>query len=451
MPLNFKLSTTASLVFESSFSSDTHPSLPFTASSNRHHLRFALKKHKRITDTAKPSHLPQVLLALNAYLPYLFALDDGLSGKPIADEEVTILLAKEIETEWRSVLSNISPLGRPVEAPRIKLKSLEFEVLFTLSTLATIHFLTARETLHVLFVTNTTPTTPDARTAAITAAVKHLLTAHSIHLYLAHRATSAPITLPPCPDVSSSTFSALAALDLAEATLVTVAKDDPYTAAVAQERNKQDNEWMYKAPTISPVRALLFARLCVAASEHAARALGLLSSVQGVSQNLTRYLEVLRGTARAKACRFLGVDAEMGGDVAKGIAWLRAAKKELGFAEVDEDASRKKKFGSGLRELKKEWQEKREDKKVAKGAGDQSWGGDAGRFEEGRVVDGLCGKWEKMNDVVSVAIPLFLALRPLVLRSIDLYRPFHKSNTSKDEYTTNSTFSDPSRPTTFWS
>lgn len=400
MPPSFKLPTTASLAFENFFSSDTHPSLPSTASSTRHLFRFTLKKHKRITDTAKPAHLPQVLLTLNAYLPYLLALDDGLSGKPVADEEVTIVLAKEIETEWRSVLSN-TPLGRPVEAPRIRLRSLEYEILFTLSTLATIHVLSARETLHVLFVTHTTPPTAEARTTAITAAVKSLLTAHSIHTYLAHRATSAPITPPPCPDVSSSTFSALAALDIAEATLVTVAKDDPYTAAVAQERNKQDNEWMYKAPTISPVRALLFARLCVAASEHAARASGLLSSVPGMTQSLIRYAEDLRGTARAKACRFLGIDAEMVGDVAKGIAWLRAAKKELGIVGVDEEVSRKKRFGSGLRELKKEWQEKREDKKVARGAGDQSWGGDAGRFEESRVVEGLCGKWEKLNDVVS--------------------------------------------------
>jgi len=405
MPLSFKLPTTASLAFENFLSSDTHPSLPSSASSTRHSLRFTLKKHKRISDTAKPSHLPQVLSTLNAYIPYLLALDDGLSGTPVADEEVNILLAKEVETEWRSVLSN-APIGRPVEPPRVKLKSLEYEILFTLSTLATIHFLSARETLHVLFVTHTTPPSPEARTAAITAAVKSLLTAHSIHTYLAHRSSNAPVTTPPpCPDVSSSTSSALASLDLAEATLVTVAKDDPYVAAVAQERNKQDNEWMYKAPTISPVRALLFARLCVAASEHAARALGLLSSVQGISQSLIRYLEDLRGTARAKACRFLGVDAEMSGDVAKGIAWLRAAKRELGFPEGDEEANRKKKFGSGLRELKKEWQEKREDKRVTKGAGDQLWGGDAGKFEEGRVVEGLCGKWERLNDVVSFNLP----------------------------------------------
>jgi hypothetical protein len=51
-----------------------------------------------------------------------------------------------------------------------------------------------------------------------------------------------------------------------------------------------------------------------------------------------------------------------------------------------------------LGRFKKEWTEKREDKKIEKGT---AWGSDAGKLEEGRVLEMLSVKWNKMNDMVS--------------------------------------------------
>lgn len=218
-------------------------------------------------------------------------------------------------------------------------------------------------------------------------------------------------------------------LALAEATLLAVLKDDPYPAVVAQGRNAQDKEWMYKAPDIPKVRAHLFARLCLAAAEHAGKAHGLCAWQAGpgvvekmralqirgkkngggdededgglggsgsgsgkLSEGFVRYLEDLRRTSRAKACRFFGIDAELGGQTGDAIGWLHAALQELGV-EV-KDSSKK---ASGLSRLKKEWTEKREDRKVEKGT---TWGADAGKLEETRVVEMLESKWTKQNDTV---------------------------------------------------
>jgi hypothetical protein len=48
--------------------------------------------------------------------------------------------------------------------------------------------------------------------------------------------------------------------------------------------------------------------------------------------------------------------------------------------------------------LRKEWSERREDRKVEKGL---DWGADGGRLEETRVIEMLEAKWTKQNDTVS--------------------------------------------------
>jgi hypothetical protein len=173
-----------------------------------------------------------------------------------------------------------------------------------------------------------------------------------------------------------------------------VLKDDPYPAAVAQARNPHDTEWMYKAPDLPRVRAHLFARLCLAAAEHAAQA-GALAGSARVSEGFVRYVEDLRRASRARACRFFGVDAELGGETGKGIAWLRAGLGELGVGRSGEEGGSGK---GGLRGLRKEWSERREDKKVERGL---DWGADGGRLEETRVIEMLEAKWVKQNDTVS--------------------------------------------------
>jgi hypothetical protein len=154
---------------------------------------------------------------------------------------------------------------------------------------------------------------------------------------------------------------------------------------------------MIKAPEIPKVRAHLFARLCLAATEHAAKAAALLRSAK-IDDELVQYVEDLRRVGKAKACRFFGIDAELGGQMGTGIAWLRAGMQELGIATAKAEDG-KRGLGLGLGRLKKEWNEKREDRKVDKGT---AWGADAGVAEEGRVLAMLEAKWVKMNDTVSL-------------------------------------------------
>jgi hypothetical protein len=388
MPFPFVLPTTSSISFTDYFSSNTHPSLPLCATTARGVLRDALKRHKRIPPASQASNLPSVHAVLNEYIPYLFALDAGLSGTSCAGEEIDLVLVKELEVEWRTTLSASLP-GR--EPARIKLKSLENEIFFTLSTLAYVYSLQARAQLHTLY--NAELPSPEQRATAIAGAMKHFLDATSIHTYLVTRAgqwTSQPVAV----DISTPVLGALAELTLAEATLITVLKDDPYPAAVLEERNKLSKDWMFKGVEMPKVRAHLFARLCLASSEHAAKAQAMLGRAPKVNESLISYVDDLRRTAKGKACRFLGVDAELAGKTGEGIAWLRGAKKELGFAATGAEEDKK---AFGFSKLKKEWREKREDTKVEKGG---DWGTDAGKFEEGRVVDMLLQKWTKMNDTV---------------------------------------------------
>jgi hypothetical protein len=387
MPFPFVLPTASSISFTDAFSSSTHPSLPNCATTARGVVRDALKRYKRIPPSAQASNLPTVLSALREYLPYLFALDAGLSGASCAGEEVDLVLVKELDVEWRSTLGATLP-GR--EPARIKMKSLESELFFALSTLAYVYSLQGRAQLHTLY--HATLPSPEQRKTAISAAMAHFLDANAVHTYLVNRAQQWN-SQPAAVDITTPVLGALAELSIAEATIISVLKDDPYPAAVVEERNTQNKDWMFRGIEIPKVRAHLFARLCLAAAEHAAKAQAMLGQVK-VDESFVRYVDDLRRTARAKACRFLGCDAELAGKTGDGIAWLRGAKKEMGFIALGADDEKK---ASGLSKLKQGWKEKREDKKVEKGEG---WGSDAGKFEEGRIADMLLKKWEKMNDTV---------------------------------------------------
>jgi hypothetical protein len=396
MPFPFTLPTTSSFSFSTYFGSDSHPSLPLSASTYRGVLRDALKKHKRLPPSEQSPHLASILLSLNNYVPYLLAVDSGLGSQPIAGEELDVVLKSTPTVEWRPTLSDSTLPGR--EKGRLKIQSLEFEIYFVLSTLAYTYTLLSRSSLQPLYSSAASSPSTEARTLAIQTATKHLLSAASIHAYLSHRSDSVASS-PPCIDITKSTFSALSSLALAEATLLAVSKDDPYPAAVAQDRNKNDKEWMIKAPEIPKVRAHLFARLCLAAAEHAANALALLGASAGkgvgkMDSGLVGYVDDLRRTGRGKACRFFGIDAELGGKNGEGIAWLHAGMHELGFKSGEGEVKKGLSFGR----LKKGWEEKREDRRVEKSS---HWGADAGRAEEQRVLEMLEKKWVKMNDTVS--------------------------------------------------
>ena len=398
MPYAFQFSTTSTLSFEVFLTSTTHPSLSFAASTCRGALRNVLKEQKRLPLQSKDPNLRNILSALNEYLPFLLALDAGLSGTPVAGEEIDVILEREVEVEWRTCLEGSRPYR---EGPRVKGKGLDYEICFALHTLACTYTRSARAQLHTIYTSSTL--TKDQRTGFITMATKHLLSANSIHNYLMSRtdeANAPSAVLENNPSIQGG----LAALALAEATLLAVLKDDPYPSVVAQDRDKNDKEWMIKAPEIPKVRATLFARLCLAAVDHAGKAEAMLKS-PGVNRSgqvdgsLLNYINELKKTSNAKACRFFGVGAELSGETGQGIAWLIGGKKALGFGGTQSEASKVK----GLAKFKKDWTERREDKKIEKG---KDWGGDGGRLEEARIIDMLEKKWNKMNDTVRDSLVL---------------------------------------------
>ncbi|KAF2753228.1 hypothetical protein EJ05DRAFT_445150 [Pseudovirgaria hyperparasitica] len=385
MPYPFQLPTTSATPLSQSLTSYTHPSLPLTATTHRHSLRQCLKSWKRTPPAQQQSQLPQLIQAITAYLPYLFALDAGLSGKAVAGEELDVVLVSEVIVEWKPVLSKTE--RESARAGRVRLKSLESELAFTLLTLALAHILAARTHLRVLLADTPDSFSLTTRSAQHAKALRSMLDAHSILTYLLPRTQSAPT--PPVADISPSAISALQSLTLADATLLFVAKDDPYPAALAEARSKSSTEWMYKAPSLGKVRAGLFARCCLEAAAHASRAHSLFSAASTSTGG---------GTGRS-------ID-----ELGLGIAWLRGAKTELGLAvagseDADADTGAKR---SGLAKLKSSWKESREAKKVQTHT---AWGADGGRAEEALILDDLERKWMKTNDTIGVqTIPGYAAL-----------------------------------------
>lgn len=422
MVFPFALPTTSHLAFQSFLSSSTHPSLPQSASTARHAVRLALKIHKRLPRPQQDTHLSTLLTTLNDYLPYLTTISHGLSGKPIESgpgttEEIEITLRSELESEWRPTLSSTSPLKTKQSTSRIKGRGIDYELAFVLSTLGYVLSRLAHSAATQTLYAHTTPS-QDQRMTAVQTACKYLLQATAVHSLLASSPSFADIARPTgpagpavtVPDLDPAAQSALSSLALAEATLLAVWKDDAHIAACIQARNPNDKEWMVRAPEIPKVRALLFARLCVRAAEYAEQSAAGLGSVGGgIDDDLIKYTRVLGRVARARACRFFGIDAELAGKVGEGIAWLRAARGVLGLrGEKEEGVSTGRK--GGLSKLKREWTERREERKMEKDAGGKGRektefgpGDNAGREEEGRVIDMLEAKWVKMNDTVSSA------------------------------------------------
>lgn len=418
MPFPFALPTTSHLTFQNHLTSPTHPSLPATVTIARNTLRSALKAHKRLNSAQQAADLHHLLNVLDEYVPYLLVLDAGLSGRPVSGEDVDITLLKEVEVEWRQTLVSTASLpGR--DPARITGKGLDYEIHNVLHTLSSVYNLLARSSLIKLY-TLSPPSNlmsqPETRTSLIQSATKHLLSAHAIHthlLYLTHNSPDGPPSFPKeATDIHASTQSCLAQMSLAEATLLFVLKDDPYPALLQQSRDKNDREWMVKAPDIPRVRAHLFARLCLGAAEHAgtAAAMGRAGpgDGRGLVKELVQYCEDLRRVSRARGCRFLGVDAEASGKTGEGISWLRGGMAELGMDVSKDGEGERMSFGK----LKSSWAGKREDRKVEKGRVGE-WGADAGKLEEGRVLAWLDSKWTKLNDTVNVQIvPDHAALVP---------------------------------------
>ena len=116
---------------------------------------------------------------------------------------------------------------------------------------------------------------------------------------------------------------------------------------------------------------------------------------------LGRYLEHLQRVARAKACRFLAIDAEAAGRVGEAIGWIVLARSILSPTSEPESASPSQArlaAAAAAGRLKREYRERRESR--AQERGDATWGLDAGRLEEARVLEALELEWHRSNDAI---------------------------------------------------
>ncbi|KAL8709236.1 MAG: hypothetical protein Q9220_005979 [cf. Caloplaca sp. 1 TL-2023] len=404
MVLPLPLPTTSPLPYPLYLQSPSHPSLPVAAKTHHLLLRAALKTHANFPASQRASHLPSILNALEAYLPYLFAINAGLAlNGVVSGEEVDVVLKKEVEGDWGSMLMGSNIFGDVVKRSktkrgRVSVRGMDAEVGMCLMVLAGVWRGLARESVRGL--NYTTAGRGEERGKSVQGAMRYLLQANGVHAFLAAKictdgATEDGADTAGLPEMMSSVQYALAEMAMAEATLLAVAKDDPYPAAVMQERDKQDREWMVGKVEIPKVRAHLFARLCIAAAEHAEKAVAMLRTSGKVNEDIIKYAAEVRKVARGRACRFFGIDEELGGETGRAIAWLRGARRELDVLEAE------KGWAKGWGKVKKGFEEKREDRKAEKGG---DCGGDAGRMEEVRVVEMLEKKWVKMNDTINTQL-----------------------------------------------
>lgn len=430
MVFQTSIPTTSHLNLAAHFACPSHPSLPAAATACRNQVRAALKACRRDygggrgTGTGSPDGMRRLLVLLEEYVPYLLTVEAGLRGESRRggggeeeEEEVDVMLIQEVEVEWRAGLAASSPQAM-VLAGRVRGRGLDYEIHCVLQAVAIVRGLLAREGLLKLWCVQPSASASDSvthdRVSLIQSAIKHLLAAHAIHAHLLHLRRSGagddgdgglggPAGFPrEAVDVHESAQTCLAELTLAEATLLFVLKDDPYPFLLQQSRDKNDREWMIKAPVVPRVRAHLFARLCLGAADHAGRAAaaaraGSAEGGKGLSKDLVRYCEDLRFVSRAKGCRFLGIDAEAGDKTGEAIAWLKGGMAELGMDIPKDVHGERMSFGK----LKSSWAEKREDRKMEKGK-TAEWGADAGKMQEGRVLEWLVKKWTKQNDTVNV-------------------------------------------------
>ncbi|KAK4681699.1 hypothetical protein QC764_109700 [Podospora pseudoanserina] len=397
MPYPFTLPTTSSFSFSSSFTCESHPSLPLNASTHRGVVRDTLKKFKRLPPIPNPRPLlPHLLPPLLPPLPLRPRRWPHPPPLPPPPRRNNRNAPHRPQIQWRPTLSSLPPspaVSPPPENHLPRIRPLLYP-----------HH--PRRSPHPPIPPPPPPPLPNHHRPRRNhpAPNRHLLRyqippRRSLHIRLPIHPLRISFLASPSNDISPPTIRALRSLALAEATLLAVLKDDPYPAIVLQQRNENDTEWMYKSPDIPKVRAHLFARLCLAAAEHASQAYALVNSHK-INADFIKYLDDLRRTARAKACRFFGIDAELGGEQGKGIGWLWAGLKELGVEREGKHGSSsigEKAKSSLMKGLKKEWTERREDKKIEKGL---DWGADAGRLEERRVIEMLEGKWVRQNDTI---------------------------------------------------
>ena len=446
MPFPLALPITSQLSLVNHVQCISHPSLPFNATTARANVRSALKRYEQLPGPQQSINLGSITEATRSYIPLLLALQAGLTAHGIvAGEKIDVVLLHEVEVTWRATLTKTSFQG--LKGGKIKLRGLDNEIAYIFWTMGNVEYLQStlrlRNVLQNGFARQES-VSEEHRKSQVSMAMKHLLDAHSIYSHLLNLLMKNAVRHS-SEGVSPAIVSALDSLAMAEASLLAVYKEDPYILVAASFRDKQNNDWMIGAPKIPKVRAHLFARICFAAEEHVSRGIVQIesqtwgprstTSVGDVGQ-LLKYLRALEHVAKAKACRFLALDAEAGGSTAEAVGWLQAALDQL----IPHDASSKnertktgfsnKGFAS---KLKRDWKQRREDRHIENGL---DWGVDAGTLEESTIIEMLLGKWEKLNNTVNIqVVPSVKQLLSTVPSGRDCHSAKAFSVPSLDEHT----------------
>lgn len=370
MPFPFTLPTTSTVSFSQHYTSSTYPSLPLSCTTYRGILRDSLKAHKRLPPSAQGANIKHIISVTIEYISYLQFLQEAIKtgdASPLAG-------APEIETAWRPTLSSSARFGI-TSGERRKGKGLDYELFWAYSTLAYAHTIHARALL-MDFFTPSNASSDSSASPLLPQAMEHVLNSASIFNYI--------LTLPPPKsgtgeeknaipvNICEPMLSSLASISIASATLLAVLKTDPYptylaiTAIPGSKKNNDiySKEYLYSPPAPpTGVKAMLYSRLCIAASEHAARAQGVISGLVRagmVNEEYSNYLDELKRVAKARGCRFLGVDAEAQGKpggLGEGIGWIKLAKEILAgsvpsSSSDDKDSKEKKTLASRMEKLR---------------------------------------------------------------------------------------------------
>ena len=433
MPFPFTLPTASAVSFPRHYVSVAYPSLPLACSTYRGILRDALKSHKRLPASAQGANIKHIISVTTEYLSYLQFLYKALQSGDVSP----IPTAPEFETAWTPTLASTTLFGVPSSRARARGRGLGYEIFWAYSTLAYAHTVQARVLL-IGFLSPPSPSpSPETSSAPqlLPQAINHVLTSASIFSYL--------LSLPPPQqlrsgneknalslphNISQPMLSSLASISLASATLLAVLKTDPYPAYLAITSHTRNNdtadayskEYLYNPPNPPKgVKAMLFSRLCIAASEHATKAQGAISDIiraGTVNEDYVRYIDELRRAARARGCRFLGVDAEAQGRPGEGIAWIRLARETLTGTVSTSSLSIDEQEGKGKKTLASRIEKLRLSKSPSPSppssftlsSPQTTTSGSGGglpfhldpctTYSEFQVIESLDAKWTKMND-----------------------------------------------------
>ncbi|KAI8374391.1 BRO1-like domain-containing protein [Radiomyces spectabilis] len=297
MSYPYSLPTTGSLSFKDFLEDTGSYSAEVTdATAQRGRVRIALKEFKKETPGSRDYRL--ILNTIEDYLPYLVAVTNCL-------ESGELKLAKNIETSWRSTLSDhIIHTGS--NAPRIVGADIHYELTFVLMTYAYASSMYANDRLRTVQENSDTASNPYNKVADA------LNTAASIFHYIAND------VIPKWrPTSESRPIETIRELPVA---LSKMALADAQAVAIT------------KALSTGNLSKSLVAKLYIGIAGQYEMAHGLISSMtatQEVSSDLKKYLLDGAQFYKAMAKKFLALDANDNQKLGDAVGFLRDSKADL--------------------------------------------------------------------------------------------------------------------------